>query len=1147
MYPKSLPKSAAFVVVAALLLTAWYHHDRDMITRVSITGYSLSDGTTPTALHVATAPTSEGGRVFIPVLAEGLTIEESLETRLGPVALAADAPAAYQSRSQLGALTAGLKLWRRDAAGNDRLSEVEDSEWRGGQVWVTEICERGEFGPVQPVIGTTTVSGTTITGTGTRYLTQLPPGSLAEFGGEWGTVATVTSDTAATFVDTHPGATAAPGLCRPKWSASHPHVLACGVVGSAKDAVQIDPDVATFAVEPGAPDMDQPFLELWPGWRDAIALTDTTGYADGSVVDPGGDFSIIVRAFLFDESQAHTDRDYADNGDILVFLDSGEIKARVVTTGGTYTADSGSLESEAWYLALATFDEGGDLKLYIDGALKDTVATTGTLPTSGNAWRFGWSYDGSGSKLDGMFQGLALFDDILTSAEIADYSAAPLVGSEDGLLWWYPGRVFSGDLLEGADTNADAPLDAALTGGYTTTTAMEGPAGTPQPRFLGPVEHALAAGVDENQDIFRVSGKPIQTVTACYEAGTSIAVGDVQNTLRALLVTTPGLNTFDFCPLHALIRLDAKDTGGDVAVDVTGEGMGDRSFFFDGAVSEADLGVVAAVNNIIAGQSADGGFTLMFWVAFDPSTGDQVFFSNKDADLATNDGLYVGYNVEASTLRHILVSYRSDPIINFQINGSDITQGGRSTIAIAVVFKNAGTSSEELQLYVNGVQDGTSTSGSASNLDASADRIRIGFPEGSASTLDGMIGDLALFDAPLSQAEIREWIWQDKTSHPDIALYYPADRDSVAADLFPSATLVDEINGYDATLTSVEYRGALTPTTSAAIAEVLMRRDLGLTWPALDLDEGIENMPQDPIHVYAQDQKTTVGAMIRGAISGVNGWIRWSAPQWVVPTGTATISAGTSALTIGSGDLDGEASVPALIVTEGEAAPLTAIASASAGTLGWTHTAGASADTFFVVQPQLVLGLVTDPDGASADVTLDAADVLALPVKIESPRASQFKVAHGWIAHSTETILVTSPTAAQARLFARWAEPRRYASATHEVNRALETSRGVEPEVHTVDARFVEVVVLSDSAAAIPRGARSQARTERDLYGPARLQVMDAPAELRDRADQIVPGSVLELDNPDAGGVTQWLVVKVSRTAGEPSGVVLAKLWGALA
>jgi len=79
-----------------------------------------------------------------------------------------------------------------------------------------------------------------------------------------------------------------------------------------------------------------------------------------------------------------------------------------------------------WYNIIGTYD-GSNVKIYLDGVLKDTVALTGTVDNATQSFRIG--VYGSASYFDGKISEVAIFDYALSSTQISTLYGSSELGS----------------------------------------------------------------------------------------------------------------------------------------------------------------------------------------------------------------------------------------------------------------------------------------------------------------------------------------------------------------------------------------------------------------------------------------------------------------------------------------------------------------------------------------------------------------------------------------------------------------------------------------------------------------------------------------------------------------------------------------------
>lgn len=199
------------------------------------------------------------------------------------------------------------------------------------------------------------------------------------------------------------------------------------------------------------------------------------------------------------------------------------------------------------------------------------------------------------------------------------------------------------------------------------------------------------------------------------------------------------------CPLAADSRL-AADL--EPIADAPRETSG-RSMFFDGTATQADLSTGAN-----AALAAD--FSILFQLQLDPSVDNQVILSNQDGDSFVSCGMSFRYLLSSTASQHLLVRYRSDDVINYNL-AYPISATSQRVRSIGIVLRDATLIGEQVELYVDGDLVMTSAIGNSAGT-PSEGRLRVGFPEDpTLNALSGTVSDLAIFSSALPGAKIRAY------------------------------------------------------------------------------------------------------------------------------------------------------------------------------------------------------------------------------------------------------------------------------------------------------------------------------------------------------------------------------------------------------
>ncbi len=105
-------------------------------------------------------------------------------------------------------------------------------------------------------------------------------------------------------------------------------------------------------------------------------------------------------------------------------LSAGKAKVQADLSGGSYSAIStGSVNDGQWHHLVGTFD-GADLRIYVDGSLQATTATSGSLQYSTLSLQLG-RFDASGADyLNGTIDEIAVYGSALSATRIQAHSDA---------------------------------------------------------------------------------------------------------------------------------------------------------------------------------------------------------------------------------------------------------------------------------------------------------------------------------------------------------------------------------------------------------------------------------------------------------------------------------------------------------------------------------------------------------------------------------------------------------------------------------------------------------------------------------------------------------------------------------------------------
>jgi len=200
-----------------------------------------------------------------------------------------------------------------------------------------------------------------------------------------------------------------------------------------------------------------------------------------------------------------------------------------------------------------TYD-GNNVKLYLDGVLKDTVALTGAVRNTTHPFKIG--VYGSGSYFDGSISNASIWNAALTSAQVTELYNEGLPGNLNShsaysnlISWWQLGEnsSFDGNDWIVADekgsnngTSVSMPVGALTNGVGTTANGVSN--GMSEGNLVGDAPYSTANALSTNMVITsRVSGVSDATITTGgtgYVTGTNIATTGGSGTNCTINITT---------------------------------------------------------------------------------------------------------------------------------------------------------------------------------------------------------------------------------------------------------------------------------------------------------------------------------------------------------------------------------------------------------------------------------------------------------------------------------------------------------------------------------------------------------------------------------------------------------------------------------
>lgn len=158
---------------------------------------------------------------------------------------------------------------------------------------------------------------------------------------------------------------------------------------------------------------------------------DGSAYVDVGQAWPSGDYSVSAWAQSDDAALGAGEIQYivgvqqsGNGGGRILRLNASNIQMEHINGGGgTRIVDAQfGLSDNVWHHFTATFEAASsELKLYVDGDLKDTKTVGGTLDPAFSNLAFGARPDNTNNnRFDGRIDDIALFDHVLLPADVTD-------------------------------------------------------------------------------------------------------------------------------------------------------------------------------------------------------------------------------------------------------------------------------------------------------------------------------------------------------------------------------------------------------------------------------------------------------------------------------------------------------------------------------------------------------------------------------------------------------------------------------------------------------------------------------------------------------------------------------------------------------
>ncbi len=383
---------------------------------------------------------------------------------------------------------------------------------------------------------------------------------------------------------------------------------------------------------------------------------------------------------------------------------SGNIRFAVFNSGGTAAQsyiNTSDWSTGNWYNVIGTYD-GSNVKLYLDGVLKDTVALTGTVRNSTQSFRIG-RY-GSSSDFQGKIDETAIWNSALTQAQVSQvYNngfAADLT-SLSPISWW---RLGEDAYFVGNDITIPNQISGAPNGtGAGTMTSM----------LVANAPGSYGSGVGTNlEDTDRKGEAPESSANS---QSINMIPGDVHPYIPGYVpAQVNNVASMNFDGIN-----DYFDAGSSLGI------IGSNAYTFSAWLKTSYTGGIQTILST-RDQSADNG-----WVLQINNTSIQ-FFNEKN-----NTNIYTENN----------------PTLTDGVWHNIVIVRGGSTATNAIYQDGS-----PITLTIN-TENGTSPQ-SASNLSIGSTITSASSPR----FFDGNIDELAIFNYALTPKQIKEDIYNASTT-----------------------------------------------------------------------------------------------------------------------------------------------------------------------------------------------------------------------------------------------------------------------------------------------------------------------------------------------------------------------------------------------
>jgi hypothetical protein len=468
-------------------------------------------------------------------------------------------------------------------------------------------------------------------------------------------------------------------------------------------------------------------------------------------------------------------------------IGTGGMNFLVKRSNSNYHADIGtSLNNNQWYHLVGTFN-GTDIKVYLNGILKDITNAGGPIDDDNGILRIG--SDDSGFYFDGTIDDVRIYDRALSAGEIEELyreglspkasNPSPADGAAgvdpNTVLSWTPGKgALSHDVYLGTNFND--------VNNANTSSAV----------YMG------------NFDISSFDPCSLEKDTTYYWRideldGSNICKGDVWSFKTWVMPNLVSWWKFD-------------EGSGDTAYDSTGnydgtlfgdatwaEGkIGSHALEFDGSGDYVDCGDIDEID-------ASTNFTFTAWINTNNISNSKLI-ARKGEDYPP---CYFWVNDDYT----IMFGFYRGPGVYY-------TAATTETITPAQWYLVAGTyDGQAVRTYINGQEKAINTNATgATNSTSDSFRIGSGYPAYPTAWFDGKIDDIRIYDRALSEGEIQQ-LYEQGQPHkatnpnpedgatgvdPNTILSWSPGKGALSHDVY-LGTSYDDVS--DANTSSAEYMG----------------------------------------------------------------------------------------------------------------------------------------------------------------------------------------------------------------------------------------------------------------------------------------------------------------------------------------------------